>query len=54
MRHSPGMMVACVALVAAGVALAAAGVGSAFLLFVIPCVLMMGAMVWMMTRGPGA
>ena len=48
------MMVACVALVAVGVSFAAAGFGWAFLLFVIPCVLMMGAMAWMMTRGPSA
>lgn len=54
MKHSPWMMAACVGLVVAGVALAAAGVGSLILLLVIPCILMMGAMVWMMVRGPGA
>lgn len=54
MKHSPWMMVACVAVIATGIALAVAGFASAFLLFVVACVLMMGGMVWMMVRGPGA
>ena len=33
--------------------LVAAGVGGGVLLFVIPCMLMMGAMVWMMIGGRG-
>jgi hypothetical protein len=53
MKHSPWMMAACVALVVAAVALVGAGVGSAALLFLIPCMVMMGAMIWMMTRGSG-
>ncbi len=48
------MMAGCVGLVLAGVALAALGVGSAGLLIVIPCVLMVGAMIWMLVRAPGA
>jgi hypothetical protein len=50
------MMWGCVALIVVAVVLGAAGVKGAFLvLFVIPCMLMMGAMVWMMLRmGGGA
>jgi len=51
--HSMKMMWGCVALIALAVGLAVAGVGSAVLLFVIPCMLMMGAMVWMMMGGRG-
>jgi hypothetical protein len=47
------MTAGCLALIVAGVVLATAGVGSAFLLLVIPCMVMMGAMIWMMTRGSG-
>ena len=54
MKHSLCMMVACVAVIATAIALAVAGYSSAFLLFVAACVRMMGGMVWMMVRGPGA
>jgi hypothetical protein len=47
------MMWGCVAIlgVVAVLAIAAANVG--YLLFAVPCVLMMGAMMWMMARGMG-
>ena len=54
MKHSMKMMWGCVALVAVAIVLAAAGVkGAFFALMAVPCVLMMGAMVWMMVRGMG-
>jgi hypothetical protein len=54
MKHSIKMMWGCVAFVAVAVVLAAAGVkGAYFALMAIPCVLMMGAMAWMMMRGMG-
>jgi hypothetical protein len=52
-KHSMNMMWGCVAIVvvAFGISLA---VGSArYLLFVVPCMLMMGAMMWMMMGGSG-
>jgi uncharacterized membrane protein len=52
MKHSMKMMWGCVALVALAILLAAVGVtGAYFALFALPCVLMMGAMVWMVLRG---
>jgi hypothetical protein len=52
MMHSMKMMWGCAALVAFAIVLAAVGVtGAYFVLFALPCVLMMGAMVWMMVRG---
>ena len=55
MKHSMKMMWGCVALVAIAVVLAAAGVrGAYFALLAVPCVLMMGAMMWMMVRGSGS
>ena len=53
MKHHMRMMWLCVALVALGIAAAAAGFGSAYLLVAIPCMVMMGAMVWMMVGGSG-
>jgi hypothetical protein len=51
MKHSMKMMWGCVALVGLALILAAAGVNGAWTaLFAIPCLLMMGAMVWMMVR----
>jgi hypothetical protein len=44
----------CLAFVAAGVALVASGAGAFAVVPVIGCALMMGAMVWMMTRGGGS
>jgi hypothetical protein len=40
----------CAALIVAAIALVAAGVEGAFLLPFVGCALMMGAMMWMMTR----
>lgn len=52
MHHSARMIWGCVALVALAIVLGAAGVKAAYLgLLALPCVLMMGAMVWMMVRG---
>lgn len=48
------MMWACVALVALVVILSVAGWEAGYLLFAVPCVLMMGAMVWMMMRAMGS
>jgi hypothetical protein len=54
MKHSMKMMWGCVALVGLALILAAAGVNAAYsALFAIPCLLMMGMMVWMMVRGMG-
>jgi hypothetical protein len=51
MMHSMNMMWGCVALAAIAVVLAVIGVtGAWFVLLALPCVLMMGAMVWMMVR----
>ena len=50
------MMWGCAAIVAVVIVLAVAGVSAPYALFALPCVLMMGAMVWMMIRmsgGPG-
>lgn len=46
--HSMKMMWGCVALVALVVILSVAGSNAGFLLFALPCMLMMGAMTWMM------
>jgi hypothetical protein len=56
MRDHMKMMWGCVALIALAVVLGAAGVNGAFVVLLgIPCMLMMGAMVWMMLRmGSGA
>lgn len=51
--HSMKMMWGCVALIALAVVLVSTGGSGGFLLFVIPCVLMMGAMVWMVMGGRG-
>ena len=51
MKHSMRMMWGCVAAIALIVILAATGSGAGYLLFAVPCALMMGAMVWMMMRG---
>jgi hypothetical protein len=52
MKHSSKMMWACAAVVALAIVLAVAG-NAAYLLFALPCMLMMGAMAWMMVRGMG-
>jgi uncharacterized membrane protein len=54
MREHLKMMWGCVALIALAAVLAAAGVNGAYLaLLALPCLLMMGAMVWMMVRMSG-
>jgi hypothetical protein len=47
------MMWACLALVVLALVFAFAGAGRGMMLFALPCMLMMGAMVWMMVRGMG-
>ncbi len=53
MKNSMTMMWGCVAIVGVVVVLALAGANLAYALFAVPCVLMMGAMMWMMARGMG-
>ncbi len=53
MTQSKRTMLVCIAVVLLGVALAVAFANPAFLLFLIPCMLMMGVMVWMMMGGVG-
>jgi hypothetical protein len=53
MKHSMKMMWGCVAVIVLVAILAATGSGAGYLLFALPCALMMGAMVWMMMRGMG-
>jgi hypothetical protein len=50
MKHSMKMMWGCVALLALAVGLSVAGANAGYLVFALPCMLMMGAMVWMMMR----
>lgn len=45
--------VGCAAILVAAVALSVAGANLAWALFALPCMLMMGAMMWMMMRGMG-
>lgn len=53
MTHSSTFMWACVAVVVAAVVLALALSTPALLLFVLPCAVMIGAMLWMMRGGTG-
>jgi mannose/fructose/N-acetylgalactosamine-specific phosphotransferase system component IID len=53
MKHSIKLMWGCVAVIALVATLAATGSGAGYLLFVLPCALMMGAMMWMMRGGMG-
>ncbi|MGE3137915.1 MAG: hypothetical protein AB7I08_07780 [Thermoleophilia bacterium] len=53
MDHSGGIMWACAAVVAVAVLLAFAFTTPFYLLFVLPCAVMLGAMMWMM-RGGGS
>ena len=53
MKHSMKMMWGCAAIIALVVVLAVAGANVGYLLFALPCLLMMGAMVWMMGRMGG-
>ena len=47
------MMWGCIAIVVLAVILSVALANAVYLLFLIPCVVMMGAMVWMMAGGMG-
>ena len=53
MKHSMKLMWGCAAIIALVVILAAAGANLGYLLFALPCMLMMGAMMWMMMGGTG-
>ena len=53
MTHSLKMMWGCIAIVVLAVVLSVALSNSALLLFLIPCMFMMGLMVWMMMGGMG-
>ena len=53
MKHSMRMMWGCVAILALVVILSVAGANAGYLLFALPCMLMMGAMMWMMMGGMG-
>ena len=52
-KHSMKMMWGCVAFAVVAIALVASGFGAGAL-FIIPCMLMMGAMMWMMMGSVGA
>ena len=54
MKHSMKMMWACVAILTLAVVLSVAGANAGYLLFALPCMVMMGAMMWMMMRGMGS
>jgi hypothetical protein len=47
------MMWGCAAILVAAVALSVAGANLAWALFALPCMLMMGVMMWLMMRGMG-
>jgi len=51
-KHSMKMMWGCMAFGVLAIVLIASGVGAAAF-FIIPCMLMMGAMMWMMMGGMG-
>jgi len=54
MKQHMKMMWGCVALIAVAIVLASLGVkGAYFALLAVPCMLMMGAMAWMMLRMGG-
>ena len=53
MKHSMKMMWGCATIIVAVVVLSLAGANIAYALFALPCMLMMGAMMWMMMRGMG-
>ena len=56
MAHSTKMLWGCGAIVAAVLIVSVAAGSAAYLLFALPCVLMMGGMMWLMMRaaGPGS
>ncbi len=51
-KHSMKMMGGCVLFAVVAIVLITAGVGAGAL-FILPCMLMMGMMMWMMTGGTG-
>ena len=51
MKHSMKMLWGCVAVIAVVAIVAATGSGVGYLLLALPCMLMMGAMMWMMMGG---
>ena len=51
--HSMRMLWACAAVFALVVIVAVASSNAGYVLFALPCMLMMGAMVWMMMGGMG-
>lgn len=53
MTHSTKMLWGCAALVAVVLVVSLAAGSAGYLLFVVPCVLMMGGMMWLMMRGAG-
>ena len=53
MTNSMKMMWGCIAILVLAVILSVALANAVYLLFLIPCMLMMGAMVWMMMGGMG-
>ena len=53
MKHSMTLMWGCVSVIALVAILAVTGSGAGYLLFALPCALMMGAMMWMMRGGMG-
>ena len=54
MADSTKMLWGCVALVLVVLVVSLAAGSAGYLLFAVPCVLMMGGMIGMMMRGPGA
>ena len=52
-KHSINMMWGCVAIVVVAVGISFAVGSAGYLLFALPCTLMMGAMMWMMMGGSG-
>jgi hypothetical protein len=53
MKHSMKIMWGCVAILALAVIFSLAGANAGYLLFALPCMLMMGVMMWMMMGGWG-
>ena len=53
MNHSSKFTWACVVVVVVALVLALASSTPAFLLFILPCAVMIGAMLWMMRGGMG-
>jgi hypothetical protein len=51
MNHSMKLMWGCVALLVLVIVLSLAGANAGYVLFAVPCMLMMGAMMWMMIGG---